>query len=86
MAQRFVLKDRSRDADGRKERSHMIRDPKQKMAGKELDILRDKEDKDKLVKTKKGKSTKIMSLVDTKPKRSATKRLAPPKKTKSSKS
>jgi len=34
MAQNYVLKDRSRDADSKKERSHMIRDPRQKMVTK----------------------------------------------------
>ena len=34
MAQNYVLKDRSRDADSKKERSNMIRDPRQKMVTK----------------------------------------------------
>jgi hypothetical protein len=31
MTQRFVLKNRSKDADGHKETSNMIRDPRQKI-------------------------------------------------------
>lgn len=80
MAQRFVLKDRSKDADGHKETSHMIRDPKQKMQGNELDIQRDKGPHNKLVRDKKRKGRgRIVSLEKIKTKRRASKLLAPPK-------
>lgn len=34
MAQKFVMKNRSKDSDGRKEMSHMIRDPRQRASSK----------------------------------------------------
>lgn len=37
MAQKFVMKNRSKDSDGKKEMSHMIRDPRQRVQPKHSD-------------------------------------------------
>lgn len=65
MAQRFVLKSRSRDADGHKETSHMIRDPRQRAASAQFDAKK-KTSKSKLVKmnAKRQSRGKALSLDD----------------------
>ncbi len=66
MAQRFVMKDRSKTADGHKEMSKMIRDPRQKVANSQFDAKTRKTSKSKLLKmdAKKKNKRKAISLDD----------------------
>lgn len=81
MAQRFVLKDRSKDADGKKERSHMIRDPRQKARDDNSAILRKLGPNNKNVTA--NQKGKIISLDEAKRKKLSSQ--LPPNNTKSSK-
>lgn len=64
MAQRFVLRNRSKDADGHKEISHMIRDPRQRIANGQLDNKRTKNNKLIKIDSKKKNKGKMVTIND----------------------
>lgn len=66
MAQLYVMKDRSRNADGHKEMSHMIRDPRQKAGSAQYLPKKRTMQKSNLVssRSKRDSKRKILSVND----------------------